>query len=307
MNILVLTGPTASGKTDVGIALAKALGGEILSADARQVYRGLNIGTAKPGPRHLQEARHHFIDILDPGEEYSAGLFGVQARLVVRDLLLRGTVPIVVGGSGLYIRALVDGLHAVPGAHPGLRARLEQRVDEEGLDALIGELRRVDPGTALRMRTPTVRRVVRALEVYYLSGVPLSQHQMEGKMEAPLEAVFFGLAWPRAVLYARIDSRCDEMVKGGLLEEIEMLENRGYGSGTNALNTVGYKEGMEYRRGKISFQEMIRLFRQNSRRYAKRQLTWFRKDARITWIGMGEERTPDEVAAEIVERYHRGS
>jgi tRNA dimethylallyltransferase len=299
VNVLVLTGPTASGKTEVGIALARLLNGEIISADSRQIYRGLDIGTAKPTVEDRAAARHHFIDILDPDEEYNAGRFGEEARLVVQDIVVRGKTPIVVGGAGLYIRSLVDGLHDAPGADPAVRSALERRGIHEGVASLMRELQRVDPVTASGMRTPTTRRVIRALEVYHLTGLPLSEYQRRGSVQVPFTAVFAGLAWDRNALYDRIDLRCDEMVKAGLLEEIEGLERGGYGPQTNALNTVGYKEGMEYRRGHISFTEMIRLFRQNSRRYAKRQLTWFRRDARIAWFDMEE----GGVAQKIVEHF----
>jgi tRNA dimethylallyltransferase len=302
VRVLVLTGPTASGKTAVGIVLAHLLKGEIVSADSRQIYRGLDIGTAKPTLAERREVPHHLIDILDPGEEYSAGMFGKQARQVVLEIAARGKTPIVVGGAGLYIRALVDGLHAGPGADAEIRARLEQRVVEEGVGALMEELRRCDPATASAMRTPTARRVVRALEVFHLTGTALSEYQREQKVQVTFDAVFAGLSWERRTLYERINSRCEEMVRSGLLEEIEMLEGLGYGVQTNALNSVGYKEGMAYRRGEIRFDEMMRLFKQNSRRYAKRQLTWFRRDERIQWFAMEEGAGVGEKIAGLFQR-----
>jgi tRNA dimethylallyltransferase len=297
VDVLVLTGPTASGKTGIGIALAHLLNGEIISADSRQIYRGLDIGTAKPTAAERGEVLHHFIDILDPGEDYSAGMFGVEARKVVQEIIRRGKTPIVVGGAGLYIRSLVDGLHEGPGADAGVRSRLEQRMEEEGMGVLLDELRRFDPVTAAGMRTPTARRVIRALEVFHNTGTTLSEYQRTRKIQVPFRACFTGLAWERRTLYGRINTRCEEMVQRGLLEEIEGLERAGYGPETNALNSVGYKEGMAFRRGKLSFEEMMRLFKQNSRRYAKRQLTWFRGDERIRWFPM-EER-PEGVVKRI--------
>ncbi len=298
-SILVVVGPTASGKTETGIALAGTLNGEILSADSRQIYRGLDIGTAKPTAAQRSAARHHFIDILDPDEEYNAGRFGEEARGVAAEILARGKTPIVVGGAGLYIRALVDGLHGGPGADRDIRRELERRGVEEGLQPLLRELQRVDLATARRMRTPTLRRVVRALEVYHSTGIPLSAFQERGSSPGPWSAVFAGLLWERSVLYDRINARCGRMVEEGLLAEIERLEKEGYGEGTNALNTVGYKEGRAYRSGAISFTEMLRLFRQNTRRYAKRQMTWFRADSRITWFRMEE----GEVERRIAEHF----
>jgi tRNA dimethylallyltransferase len=295
MGVLVLAGPTATGKTAAGIHLAQLLDGEIISADSRQVYRGLDIGTAKPTAAEQRAAVHHFIDILDPVEEYSAGLFAAQAREVVSALQARGKTPVIVGGSGLYLRALVDGLHPAPGKDDAVRAQLERRVRDEGVDVLADELRRVDPATAASMKEVTARRLVRALEVYYSTGVPLSAYHRRERREALEGVVFTALDWERSALYERINRRCDAMVEGGLLEEIERLEAAGYG-GANALHTVGYNEGMDYRRGKISYAEMMRLFKQNSRRYAKRQWTWFRADERIRWFPGSDPRAAEDIA-----------
>ena len=301
--ILVLVGPTASGKTEASICIAKHLNGEIISADSRQVYRYLDIGTAKPTPAQRQQVTHHFVDELLPDEDFSAGDFGLRGRQVIERIFERGKAPIVVGGSGLYIQALIDGIFKGPSADKALRARLEREVEEGRVSALIQELKRVDPDSATTADPTKPRRIIRALEVYHSTGKAISQYHRESTTPIPYACQFFGLEWDRQDLYERINRRCDNMVEAGLLGEVENLERRGYDSSLNALNTVGYAEAFTYRSGQISFDEMNRLFKQNSRRYAKRQLTWFRSDTRIKWIRMDETRKLTEVAQEIIEHF----
>ncbi len=303
MNVPVIVGPTASGKTDVGLVLARLLDGEIISADSRQVYRRLNIGTAKPTAAQLARVKHHFINILEPGEPYSAGEFGVQGRRVIDEIIGRKKTPIVVGGSGLYVASLIDGLFEGPGADGALRTRLEQRAAADGIGELLEELQRVDPAAAGKADPTKPRRIIRALEVYYLTGVPLSHHHREARSPIGFTPVLFGLHWDRSQLYERIEQRCDEMLARGLLREIEELELSGVDMSANALNTVGYAEAIAYRRGAMPFDEMVKLFRQNSRRYAKRQLTWFRRDPRIRWLEMGGGVTVEEVAGQIAREF----
>ena len=303
--VLVLVGPTASGKTAVSLPLADMLGGEIVSADSRQVYRGLDIGTAKPDAAARARVPHHFIDIRDPDEVYTAGTFGNEARLCVAEILRRGRAPVVVGGSGLYLRSLVDGLFEGPGADPEIRDRLERRMEEVGAAGLLEELRAVDPDTAAAIDPTKPRRIVRALEVWHATGMPLSMLQRERKPEIPFVPVFAGLAWDRAELNRRIDERCDTMVAAGLLDEVRGLREQGYSPGMNALNTVGYVEAFAHLEGKITAGEMLERIKTNTRRYAKRQGTWFRADGRIRWLAMDRGRVPDAVAAEVAEFFLR--
>ena len=305
--VLVLVGPTASGKTAVGAALAESLRGEIISADSRQVYRYLDIGTAKPTRELRARVPHHFVDEILPDRVFSAGEFGARGREVVEQIFSRGRMPIVVGGSGLYIQSLVDGFFEGPGADRELRASLERRLADEGVGGLLRELERVDPAYAAVVDRTKTRRIIRGLEVFALTGEPISRRQKEARMEIAFTVQMFGLEWDRAVLYRRINARCDDMLRAGLLDEVERLEARGYGAGLNALNTVGYAEAFAYRSGRISYDEMVRLLKQNSRRYAKRQMTWFRRDPRIRWIRMDERRTPEDAAAEIGEIFQRAS
>ncbi|MFN0157358.1 MAG: tRNA (adenosine(37)-N6)-dimethylallyltransferase MiaA [Bacteroidota bacterium] len=302
-HIPVLVGPTASGKTEVSLHLAKFLGGEILSADSRQIYRYLDIGTAKPTMQQRSQVPHHFIDIINPDQEYNAGTFGVEGRAVIDDLLARKITPVIVGGSGLYIRSLIDGLFDGPPADAEFRKLLEIRLEREGIEPLMDDLRRIDPDLADEIDRTKPRRVIRALEVHHLTGTPLSRLHRENAPPITFVPLMFGIAWQRDDLYARIEQRCDAMLAQGLMNEVEELENRGYHSRAIALNTVGYAEVFDYRLGKISYEDMIRLFKQNSRRYAKRQLTWFRRDERIEWLDVSESSSPLELAGKIAESF----
>lgn len=303
MKVLVIVGPTASGKSDVALHVARLLGGEIVSADSRQVFRYLDIGTAKPAKEQRAEIRHHFIDERDPAEDFNAGEFGIRAREVIEKIISRKKTPIVVGGSGLYVRSLVDGLFEGPGADKKFRERMEAFVEKGKLNELLEELREVDPSAAATIDPTKPRRIIRALEVYHLTGKPLSLHHAEMKVDIRFTHVQFGLQWDRAQLYRRIESRCEDMIKQGLLREVEGLEQQGFTAETNALKTVGYAEAFRYRGGEISFEEMKCLFKQNSRRYAKRQLTWFRADPRIHWLAMTEGKPASEVASEIAKSF----
>lgn len=295
----IIVGPTASGKTAVAIELAKLLDGEIISADSRQIYRHLTIGTAKPSAGQRSAVKHHFVDCLPPDQEFNAGEFGEQGRKVIDEIFSRNRTPLVVGGSGLYVQSLIDGLFEGPGADKDFREILERRVARGELPLLIEELRNVDPVSAKRIDPTKPRRIIRALEVYHTTGKPLSQHHRESHVRTTFEPVLFGLAWDRKALYERINHRCEGMIAEGLLKEVDELERRGYSSSLNALNTVGYAEACAYRRGEIPFDEMMRLFKQNTRRYAKRQMTWFRRDGRIRWVKMVDDSDCSRVAALI--------
>lgn len=298
--LLVIVGPTATGKTRLSLEIAARTGAEIISADSRQIYRHLNIGTSKPSPEELREVHHHFIDILEPNQPYSAGVFGKAARETVDDLNRRDVPGIVVGGSGLYIRALIDGLFDGPGADEDVRRSLEMKLKQEGLAALLEALREVDPVSAENMKgEPKARRIIRALEVYYRTGVPLSRHhagQSEGNRR---EAVQIGLAWDREALYRRINERAADMVRNGLVEEVRWLLER-FDRQLNSLNTVGYKETIEYLDRTRGLQETLKLIQQNTRRFAKRQLTWFRADQRIRWVPVAENNDWGEIASKVL-------
>ena len=300
-HVLVIVGPTASGKSAVAMLLAEALGCEIISADSRQVFKYLDIGTAKPSIDDRRRIVHHFIDVLTPDCDFSAGEFGEQGRRTVDQIFARSRRPLVVGGSGLYVKSLIDGFFSGPGADPEYREFLERRLVREGIKALREDLRRVDPASAGRIDPTKPRRIIRALEVYHTTGIPLSQAQSDSPIAINFRPILFGLDWERKLIYDRINRRCEQMVESGLVREVRGLERRGYTSALNSLNTVGYKEAFALLRGECTTVEMLERFKQNSRRYAKRQLTWFRRDRRIRWIPMkGDD--AERIASKVIGR-----
>jgi tRNA dimethylallyltransferase len=298
--VLVLIGPTASGKTPISLRIARQLGAEILSADSRQLYKLMDIGTAKPTSRERGNIKHYFIDDRMPDEDFNAGMFGKQGRGIIDDILWRKKVPLVVGGSGLYIQALVEGLFDGPSADDEFQRYIWQRMEDEGPEKLLAELIAIDPQSAKGMLPSNKKRIVRALEVYHLTGIPLSEMQKQSRISISFTPVFVGLNWDRAVLYDRINRRVDTMIEGGLVGEVKSLLAKGYSRKTNALQTVGYREVFDFLDGKVTEKRMIELIKQNSRRYAKRQLTWFRHDERIKWFDVNGEEDFQSVAKEII-------
>lgn len=301
--LLAIVGPTASGKTALSILLAKKLCGEIISADSRQIYRYLDIGTAKPTSGELKLAAHHFIDILNPDQYYNAANYGQQARTKIVELLKKNIQPILVGGSGLYVRAVIDGFFEGPGKNSEMREQLENEAHTLGSKILYERLKKVDPISAAKMDSTKVRRIIRALEVYYTIGKPISDLHSTREIKIPFETIQFGIEWDRKALYHRIELRVEWMIENGLIDEVRRLSAKGYSPGVNALNTVGYKEVFGFLDGKISKEEMIRLIKQNTRRYAKRQLTWFRADKRIRWIPVNDETDWNKTGGQIEKEF----
>jgi len=304
--VLAIVGPTASGKTKLSIIVAEKIGGEIISADSRQVYRYMDIGTAKPSKEERERVKHYFIDELNPDEEFNAGAFGERGREIIEDIFSRGKVPIVVGGSGLYVKSLIDGFFEGPAGDWELREILYRKAEQLGKGVLYEELKKVDPASAEKIHPNNLKRVIRALEVYYLTGKPISQLQSEMKPEINFETVQIGLNWDRKKLYKRIEERVDMMIEQGLIDEVKRLRELGYDKNLNALQTVGYKEVFDYLDGIISYDRMIYLIKRNSRRYAKRQLTWFRQDKRIIWIDVDERTDLNELADKVIDIYKSG-
>lgn len=297
--VVAVVGPTAAGKTAVGIELAMRMGGEIVSADARQVYRLMDIGTAKPSIDDRRRVPHHLVDIIDPDDDYSAGHFAADARKSIADVVSRGRLPIVVGGSGLYLRAALDGLFEGPKADPALRLRFELSFKEKGEAALREGLRAVDPETEADMEWGKPRRLIRALEVHALTGIPLSEHHRRQRRENLYEVLWVGVAPTREELYRRIDLRVIAMVEQGLVDEVRGLVSRGYSRTLNALNTVGYREVFDHLDGAMDERSMLRLVQTHTRQYAKRQMTWFRADGRIGWLRDVDHCSPADLAAEV--------
>ena len=298
--ILALVGPTASGKTPLSLLLAGKLNGEIVSADSRQIYKHLDIGTAKPDKAELRSVPHHFINIRELHEEYNAGVYGEQARKTIVALQHRKKEPILVGGSGLYVRSVIDGFFEGPGKDPDLRSQLQERLERSGLLVMFDELKKVDPVSASRMKEVKSRQVLRALEVYYITGKPISRLHEEQRKDPGLSFAQFAIDWDRKTLYERINARVEGMLQKGLVEEVESLLRSGYDRRLNALNTVGYKEVFQYLDGTLKYETMVNLIKQNTRRFAKRQLTWFRADPRIQWLPVGGDEENFEALADLV-------
>lgn len=292
--LVVITGPTASGKTALGVALARRLGGEVVSADSMQIYRGMDIGTAKPTPEEMQGVPHHMIDIADPAENYSVSRYAKEAAACVDDILARGKLPIVVGGTGLYIDSLIAGRTFADGtADTALRQELSERYDEIGGEGLLGELRKVDPERAAKLHPADKKRIVRAMEVYILTGRTITQHDAETRTVPPrYDAAKIALDFTdRQDLYDRIDRRVELMVRQGLFDEVRALLAAGVPADCTAMQAIGYKEAVAAVRGEAAPQDAVAAIQLASRRYAKRQLTWLRRDADLFWLR--HEKTPD--------------
>ncbi|MGX8692383.1 MAG: tRNA (adenosine(37)-N6)-dimethylallyltransferase MiaA [Clostridia bacterium] len=297
-NILVVCGPTATGKTRLGIELAKACGGEIVSADSMQIYRRMDIGTAKATPAERAEVPHHMIDVAEPKENWSVARYVEEASRCCDDILARGKLPILVGGTGLYIDSLIAGRDfAENDGDEGLREKLNKEYDRLGAEAVWEKLRSIDPERAEKLAPSDRRRIVRALEIWELTGKTITEHDRETRRRPPrYEAGRIVLSYAdRAQLYARIDRRVEEMAEDGLFEEVEALLASGVPADCTAMQAIGYKEAAQALRGELSREEAIARIQQASRRYAKRQLTWFRRAPGALWIEWGEE--PDFDAA----------
>jgi tRNA dimethylallyltransferase len=303
--ILAIVGPTATGKSALALAIAEILRGEIVNADALQVYRGFDIGTAKPGPADRERVPHHLIDILDPSEVYSAGEFARRAREAIADIQGRGKLPIVVGGSGLYLRALFFGISPIPPGDPEVQGALRERLAAEGLGTLRAELARIDPRTEARLAPGDTQRVLRALEVARVTGRPLSSWIAEQPFGTQaIAGVRVGLTLPRAILYDRIAGRVAWMLEAGWLEEVERLLRLGLSPRLPAFQAIGYRQLVRHLEGDGSLEQAIAGIVQETRRFAKRQETWFRKEPDVTWFSAQELKR--QIPGVLEHAKHRG-
>jgi tRNA dimethylallyltransferase len=300
--IILIVGPTASGKTSLALKIAAKVPSEIISADSRQLYRHLDIGTAKPLQEEMAGVPHHMIDIREPNETFNAGDFQETGRKKIIDIASKGKIPIVVGGTGLYVRALIDGFFEQPEFKGHVRKQLEGRLEKEGKDALFKELQFVDSESATSMDATKYRRVIRALEVFYETGIPISKFHANHRPDKMYDAQYFGLNWKRDTLYERINQRVDKMLTAGFLDEVQHLHSMGFDDRYQSLQTVGYKEAFAFLRHEISYDRMVELMKQNTRRFAKRQLTWFRKEKRIDWLTVVHEEDFNDIATEVLSR-----
>lgn len=284
--IVCVVGPTASGKTALAVRLAQALDGEVLSCDSMQIYRGMDVGTAKPTQEEMQGIRHHMLDVCDPGEDFSVSRFVAMADPILQDILHRGKTAILAGGTGLYIDSLVSGRSFAPMPATGQRERLEALADGQGIEAVLELLRGFDPESAARLHPADRKRIIRACEVYLETGQTITAHNARTQLVPPrYDPVWIGLDFAdRQALYDRINRRVDAMLAQGLLEETAGLLSSGVPDTATALQAIGYKELVPVVRGTAELQEAAETLRRSSRRYAKRQLTWFRKNAAVHWI-----------------------
>ena len=282
--ILCIAGPTASGKTALAVALARELNGEVVSCDSMQVYKRMDIGTAKPTLEERQGIVHHMLDVAEPEEDFSVSRYCAMATPIVEDIVARGKTAIIAGGTGLYMDSLIKGNDFAPFPATGVRERLEKRADSEGTDALFAELRAVDPEAAARIQDR--KRLIRALEVYYETGQTITAHNRRTQALPPrFTPLWLGLDFmDRQTLYARIDRRVDIMLEQGLMAEIEALLASGIPEKATALQAIGYKEFVDALEGRCTVEAAADRVRQASRRYAKRQLTWFRRNKAIHWL-----------------------
>ncbi len=296
-----LSGPTASGKTAVGLALAQQLNAEILSLDSMAVYRGMDIGTAKPSLDERQLVPHHFVDCLDPTEELSLASYVVAAEERVAEIRARGREPLFVGGTPLYLKALLRGIFHGPPADWGFRHQMEALAREQGNDALHARLSAVDPASAVKHPPGDVRRIIRALEVHHKTGTPISQLQRQFDQGRPGEQCrVFVLEWPRAELNARIDARVDAMFSAGLLAEVQRLLNAGQTFSRTASQALGYREVLDHLAGQHDLPTTITLVKTRTRQFAKRQCTWFRSLSECRSIKMSADRTSNDVVEALL-------
>ncbi len=284
--LILIVGPTAVGKTEISVKLAQALGGEIVSADSRQIYRGMDIGTAKPTPEERALVPHHLLDVVDPDQTLTLAQYQELAYAAIEDISARGKLPFVVGGTGLYVRAVAEGW-TVPrvAPNPALRAELLKRAEREGAASLYAELQALDPAAAARIDARNVRRVVRALEVRRETGRAISEQQ--GRTAPPYDELWVGLTMPREALYARADARIERMVAQGWVQEVADLVDRGCSLEAPAFSALGYREIARYLQGHLGLDEAIALIKRHTRRFIRHQYAWFSPaDPRIHWFDM---------------------
>lgn len=298
-NIICIAGPTASGKTSLAVALAKELGGEVVSCDSMQVYKYMDIGTAKPTEEEMQGVVHHMLSVAEPQEEFSVSRYCEMAAPIVDDIVKRGKIAIIAGGTGLYMDALIRGNDFAPCPSTGMREKLETQADAEGMEKMLELLRSIDPESAQRLHLKDRKRVLRALEVYYETGETITQHNMKTQAIPPRYCpVWFALEdEDRQDLYDRIDGRVEKMLEDGLIEEIQALLARGIPKKCTAMQAIGYKEFIDALDGFGTMEDATALVQQSSRRYAKRQLTWFRRNENIRWLRRKKGQGTEEILA----------
>lgn len=304
--VVVIVGPTAVGKSRIAVEVAKAFETEVLTADSRQVYRGMDVGTDKPASEERQAVPHRLIDLVDPDESFNAGLYRRQAIDEIERLYRDCRLPLVVGGTGLYVRTLLKGLCEAPQADPIMRKALRQEAEDQGYDRLYARLVDVDPVIAARLHPRDESKVIRALEVYQLSGRRMSEFQQEhGFAERPFATLMIGLNRDRDMLYRRIEGRIDWQLAHGLIEETKQLLAQGYQRDSAAMKGLGYRQVAEHLAGEYDAAEMVRRFKRDTRHFSKRQMTWFRKEPGIQWLMIEESESVPHTTTRVIEQIDR--
>lgn len=298
--LIIITGPTGVGKTKVSIELAKELKAEIVSADSMQIYRYMNIGTSKPTLEERQGIPHYMIDIIEPDEEYSVAQYKIQAEEKIEGVFKKGKIPLLVGGTGLYIKSIIHGLSVGPPPDKAIRERLRREGDIYGKEYLYDNLKRIDPLSAKKIHPHDLRRIIRALEVYEVTGKPISFFQnLNQRRFENHPVVIIGLIKDRLELYKDINMRVDRMIEMGLVLEVKGLLDLGYNEDLVSMQAHGYKEIIRYLKGEYDLYEAIRILKRNVRRYAKRQLTWWRKEDNVRWIKIKENEGLEDILKKI--------
>lgn len=298
-SLIAIVGPTGTGKSEVAVKLAQKLDGEIVSADSMQIYKGMDIGTAKLSLKEREGVNHYLLDVVETSKNFSVAQYQKLARAAISEITKKGKSPILVGGSGLYIRSVIDKFHFPIGTlNSSIRKEIQERAKIEP-ESLYEELKKIDPETAAKIPSTNLRRIIRALEVIKTTGKPFSEFQKEWKKrESIYNLKIYGLEAPRDILYSRLNERVDKIIKSGLLVEVKALLIRKRLSLT-APQALGYKEIIAYLKGEVALEDAIETIKKRTRNFAKRQLTWFKRDCRIKWINVSEK-SPDEIAEEIV-------
>ncbi|SHF04165.1 tRNA dimethylallyltransferase [Caldanaerobius fijiensis DSM 17918] len=301
--LIVIVGPTAVGKTEISIDIALRLNGEIVSADSMQIYKYMDIGTAKPTIEERKGVPHFMIDIITPDQEFSVALYKEMASKIIKEIHERGHMPILTGGTGLYVNSIINIMDFSSTADWRLREELKEQAKMYGNEYLYNKLREIDPITSARLHPNDIRRIIRALEVYKLTGKPISYYQLttQNRPNPDYDVLMIGLTMDREKLYNRIEARVDKMIRAGLVDEVRWLCEKGYKDNMIAMQGLGYKEIIRYLDGQCTLEEAINTLKRNTRRYAKRQLTWFRRDKRIHWIYVDQFSSKEEIIKNILE------
>jgi tRNA dimethylallyltransferase len=295
MKILTIVGPTAAGKTECAIEIGERISAEIISADSRQIYKYLDIGTAKPNAKQRRKLRFHLIDFIEPDEDYSCGQFARDAAKRIREIRERKKTPIVCGGTGLYIRALFHPLHELPQSDMTTKERMSKMLETHGIEYMYRKLQQIDPGWSAKIKPQDKQRILRGLEVYEITGKSITELVGKKQRIADFHPYYIGLTLPRTRLYEKINERFDSMVLQGLVEEVKSLLARGYSPGSSALRTIGYKEIIEHLKGLSTLDEAIAKAKRRTRNYAKRQITWFSKIPGLKWYDPDESIPVDSI------------